>query len=136
MENMDALHYEYFIRRAHQTTRYGVAGADADIFRRLERSYGLYKSEKELTEKKLPKQWNKSLDELAHDYAIDCGKISAYVKTAIDYSLKKHGKLLSDEKYNALEECKMQLVNPTYDSICQAIKTADEILLELKLFPQ
>lgn len=136
MENMDAMHYEYFIRRAHQTARYGVAGADADSFRALERSYGHFKSEKELSEKGLPKKWNKSNDELAHDYAINCGKISAYIKTAIDHSLKKYGELLSDEKYNQLEECKMQLINPTYESICQAIKTADEILLELKLFPQ
>lgn len=136
MENMDALHYEYFIRRAHQTSRYGVAGADADNFRHLEKSYALHKSEKELAEKGLPKQGNKSLDELAHDYAINCGEISAYVKTAIDHSLKKYGKQLSDDKYNELEACVMQLINPTYQSICLAIKTADEILLELKLFPQ
>lgn len=136
MENMDALHYEYFIRRAHQTSRYGVAGADADNFRSLEKSYGFYKSEKELAEKGLPKQWNKTIEELAHDYAINSGKISAYVKTAIDHSLKKYNKLLSDDKYNELEDCKMHLTNPTYESICLAIKIADEILLEIKLFPQ
>ena len=136
MENMDALHYEYFIRRALQTARYGVSGANADNFRHLEKSYFLYKSEKDLAEKGLPKQWNKSIDELANDYAINTGKISAYVKMAIDHSLKQYGKLLSDEKYNTLEESKSYLINPTYESICLAIKKADEILLELKLFPQ
>ncbi len=136
MENMDALNYEYFIRRAHQTSRYGVAGADADNFRRLEKSYGFYKSEKELSEKGLPKQWNKTIEELAYDYAINLGEISAYVKTAIDHSMKKYEKILSDDKYNELEDCKTHLIHPTYDSICVAIKKADEILLELKLYPQ
>jgi YesN/AraC family two-component response regulator len=136
MENMDAMHYECFIRRAHQVARNGVAGADADAFRHLQKSYGHYKSEKNLADKGLPKQWNKPLDELAHDYAINSGKISAYVKTAIDHSLIKYANQLSIEKYKELENCKTLLISPTIESLVLSISKADEILLELKLFPK
>lgn len=39
MEGMRAMHYEYFIRRAHQVGRYGVKGANAEIYRGVASDY-------------------------------------------------------------------------------------------------
>ena len=43
---MDALGYEYLIRRAHYCGRYGVHGADADTYRSYEREESRYMSAK------------------------------------------------------------------------------------------
>jgi predicted DNA-binding protein len=133
---MDALNYEYLIRRCHQVGRYGVAGADADTFREFERSYILVTSEKDLAAKGQPKQWNKTIEELNIDYATNAGKVSAYINTAIEKAMKDYEDKLSDEQYEVLEQCKIQLISPTYDKICNVIKQAEETLVAIGVFPQ
>ena len=133
---MDALSYEYLIRRAHQVGRFGVAGGDADTFRRFERSYTLLTTEKDLAAKGQPKQWNKSIEELSLDYATNAGKISAYIDTAIEKVMKEYADKLSDDQYEVLEQCKIQLIDPTYEKICSVIKKAEETMVAIGLFPK
>lgn len=122
--------YEYLIRRAHQVGRYGVAGADADSFRELERTYALYKN------KLTSRPSSKPVEEIHANYFLNLGKISAYIKTAIQRVMQKEEKKLSDAQYNELEECLIDLRNPDMNGIFSVMQKADRIMLEIGLYPQ
>jgi hypothetical protein len=89
---MEAMNYEYLIRRVNQCGRHGVKGADADIYRRMERA------ETHLTNP----YWNKTQEEKEHDYRISFTEVSRYVSKAI-----KNG--IDQIEYRATEEEKDQL---------------------------
>lgn len=136
MENMDAMHYEYFIRRVYQVGRFGIDGANADDFRDLEHSQGLFLSEKKLKEEGNPKQWNKSLTQLEKEYTENLQKIAGYVQAAIRVAVLNYSSELSEQQIRELEGFKKLLDKRTMENICTAIKGADEILLSIGLYPQ
>lgn len=136
MENMDAMRYEYFIRRVYQVGRYGIDGADADDYRDLEHSYRLYLSEKTLKEEGKPKQWNKSVPELEKEYKGHLNTIVEYVKAAIRVAMLNYASQLNSEQVSQLEAFKKQLDKQTVENLDSAIKGADEILLAIGLYPK
>ena len=136
MGKMDALHYEYLIRRAHQCGRYGVKGANADVFRGLERAEVLYRTEKENQEKGKSKQWNKTLEELAFDYGKKSGEVSAYINTAIKKVLNDYENKLTDEQKEELENCEIELIDSNISKIENVIEKAQEIMIKIELFPK
>ncbi len=68
MENMSAMDYEILIRRAYDCGRYGKKGADADIFRGLEREE-FYAKEKP-NDQKVQALYQKKLMEV-RGFAVD-----------------------------------------------------------------
>ena len=124
----NALSYEYLIRRAHQCGRYGSSGADADIYRELQRSANEYFL---VQGKSVPKE-----AKLLSDYMISLGKVSAYIDTAIDLVLKKYSPKLSDQQYNILEEVKVTLKKPDINIVEKAIKDSEGIMIAIGLYPK
>ena len=117
---MQAMNYENLIRRVNQCGRHGVKGADADIYRKMERA------EMHLTDI----YWNKTKEEKEHDYRIAFAEVSRYTSKAI-----KDG--IDQVEYNITEEEKSTLKNivkeiDSFDfynktRIDEIIKNTDEI---------
>ena|SRR3990167_7742885 len=129
MEN--ALAYEYLIRRVHQCGRYGVEGADADIYRELENAEVLYRTGKEYFENGKLQQQNKSLEYVAFDYGEKCGEITVHIKIAIEKIFTNYSNNLNDEQKEELENCKIELIRPDLSKIKNTIEKVEEIILKI-----
>ena len=125
----NAMNYEYLIRRAHQCERYGVAGADADTFRRLQRFAYTYLENKKTIETKSERKWRKTEEEMLTDYMISAGEVSAYIKTATQTVKKKYDTKLTNEQYNELEDIEISLTKPDIEIINEAVKRAEKVML-------
>ncbi|MFA6201076.1 MAG: hypothetical protein WC679_11790 [Bacteroidales bacterium] len=131
-----ALNYEYLIRCAHQCGRYGVEGANADTYRRLQRNAQMYIGEKEAIKKKTERFSKQPLEDLLIRYMVSVGEVSAYIKTAIDVVKKNYDTKLTDEQYNELEKIAVLLIEPDIKKIDEAIERAEKVMLEIELYPQ
>ncbi|MDL2243296.1 hypothetical protein LJB84_00420 [Bacteroidales bacterium OttesenSCG-928-J19] len=132
----NAMSYEYLIRRAHQCGRYGVAGADADTYRRLLRNASIYYSEMEAIRNKTERKWLKSEQEMLADYMLSCGEVKGYINTAIEKVKKGYDNQLTDEQYNELEEVEVLLISADLQKITDALIRTEKVFLDLKLYPK
>lgn len=132
----NAMKYEYLIRRAYQCGRHGVAGADADTYRRLLRNASIYYSEKEAIKNNTERLWNKSETEMFADYMLACGEIKAYIFTAIGQVKRKYEDQLTDDQYNKLEDIEVSISKPDLEKITNGIVRAEAVFLELGLYPK
>ncbi|WP_075340719.1 hypothetical protein [Tenacibaculum agarivorans] len=131
-----AMRYEYLIRRAHQCGRHGVAGADADIYRRFLTNASIYKTEKEAIENNQPRQWRKSESEMLSDYMVSAGKIAAFIETAIDLVNNEYYNDLNQDQKDRLSQAQGQLLEVNIENITEAIEIAEAVMLEIKLYPK
>jgi|GEM_PF-1316212 len=136
MADMQAMNYEYFIRRAFQKGRFGKPGANADIFRALISEQWEYKSEREAIEKGKPRTSNKPIEKLEASFHKKTDEVKKYVSEAIEYSLKKYNNKLNQIQKDELNNCIHNLDTYEITIISQVIDKADNILLSIGLFPQ
>ena len=114
-ENMKALYYEYLISAVFKCGRYGVAGADADIYRRLERvSWG---------------EPSGSVDQFK--LGVSVGEVAAYIDNALEHIKGKH--LHNQEFIEKIEECICLLCDPTKEKIDECIDKAWEAFRSIGL---
>ena len=118
-----ALSYEYLIRRAFRCGRFGVAGANADEYRRLERKNIQLKENK-----------GKVNVEDIFEFGFECGQISAYIKSAIDKFVKDFGEELNSKEKLKLDEINVSLIHGKLPEIQKAIKDAEKIMIDHNLF--
>lgn len=118
----DAMNYEYLIRRAFQCGRFGVAGANADIFRRYERLHSEYLQDK------------MDLNNLSK-YMMCVGEVSAYIKMATSIVRKNHTASISDAQKTELENVETLLFSTDKNRIVEAITRAEKVMIDLGLFP-
>lgn len=131
----DAMSYEHLIRRIYQVGRFGNSDANADIYRKLERAERTYTLEEENIKNKKPRISNKSIDDLAYEYRVQCRKIWSIVVTAIHKGIGENkGEFTSDE----VKEMESTLIEPkvvTKEHIDKAIETAERIYVNHKIYP-
>jgi len=132
----NAVSYEYLIRRAHQCGRYGVAGADADTYRRLLRNASTYYSKIEAIKNKTERKWLKSEQDMLADYVRSCGEVKGYINTAIEKVKKDYNNKLTDEQCNELEEIGVLLISADIQKITEALVRTEKVFLDLKLYPK
>jgi len=132
----NAMSYEHLIRRAHQCGRYGVAGANADIYRRLLRNANIYYSETEAIKNKTERKWLKGEQEMLADYMRSCGEIKGYINTAMEKVKKEYEDTLTDDQYNELEKIELLLFNANLEKITEAVTRTEKVFLDLNLFPK
>lgn len=124
--------YEYLIRRANKCGRYGVAGANADIYRRFENAYAQYKEVKSGK----PKFTTKSLEETTSEYMMKCGEVSAYILTAVDKVRRDYREKITKKQDSELEKIEIMLISPDIEKIQKSIKKAQDTMIEMGLYPQ
>lgn len=132
----NAMSYEYLIRSAHQCGRYGVAGANADIYRGLIGNASKYYSEMEAIKNKTERKWLKNEKEMLADYMRSCGEVKGYIKTAIEKVRKEYDTILTDEQYNELEDVEVLLIKADLGKITEAIVRVQKVFIDLKLCPK
>jgi len=112
------MQYEYTIRGCHHTTRYGVPGADADVYRHLVGKYVTERDNK-VAEKSKKLLW---------DYAFACGEISTYLYTAIKAFQREHDEALKEHEREAIDDIYHILQNATIKEIDEAIEKFTPIM--------
>lgn len=124
--NGSALNYEYLIRRAFQCGRYGVPGANADVFRALERSFVLNRDNNNVNQKS---------EELLFDYAFACGEVATYIITAIEKFAKDFEENLTTEQNEEVEDLISLLNNSRIEQIELAIERAQALMIAHGRYP-
>lgn len=132
---MSAMDYEYLIRRANNCGRHVVEGADADIFRRLERDYSMYNTSLNQIKNNLPRTWGQDINEMNFNLGLRMGEVSAHINSAIRKVQNEYEDALSQEQYRVLSECMVELDSPSIDIINSAIEKSGEIMQGLGLYP-
>ena len=129
------MQYEYLIRRAHQTGRYGTKGADADIFRSFLRQHWEYKSETDVNTTK-PSTSAKNIEKIEKAFRKEADEVKGYISRAIAQVLKKYPHKFDDAQQNELLSCTRDLNTYDVEIIKQVIKRADDIIRSIGLFPK
>ncbi len=132
---MKALNYEYLIRRVYNCGRYGVDGADADIYRGLGRVYGMYMTSLNELENNLPRTWNQDINNLAFNYGVSAGEVAQYIKNSIRKVKLTFENDLTQEQIDGFNDCISDLDIPEMDIIDDVIDRAEKIMIDLGLFP-
>ena len=96
---MDAMDYEYLLRRIYQCGRHGAKGADADIYRKLERA------EVNLTNV----HWNKTQEVKEHDYYTAFAEVRMHVRNALREGVRQVEYRLSDEEIKLFEKIREEV---------------------------
>jgi hypothetical protein len=124
---VDALHYEYLMRLALQCGRSYGKGADADIYRRLERSSSLFKQATDAKAAGQSSTWGKPISELEQEYKSRLYEVSNNVDRAIAIVLREHS--FTEEQRQALEEYRKKLAQPTFGALDEVIDKAQDIMV-------
>lgn len=132
----NAMDYEYLLRRAHQCSRYGVAGANADDFRNLMRKASDFQIALQKLEQENKQLFPESLVKIQVAYAVKSGIISGYLKTAIQKVMKDFDEQLSDEQYEEFEGLNTMLSEPTLQVLNEVVARSQKVMIELGLFPK
>lgn len=132
---MDAMSYEFLIRRAYKCGRFGVKGANADIFRTLETDSYRYNTALKEIKENLPRSWGENLDDLAFKYKINSRKVAYHIIDAIKKVQGDLSSSLTEEETEELENCINELHDPTIEKIDQVIQKAEKIMISHGLFP-
>lgn len=125
--NIDAMDYEYLMRRALQCGRSYDKGADADIYRRLERSSSLFKQATDAKAAGQSSTWGKPVPELEQEYRSRLYEVSDNVDRAIAIVLREHS--FTEQQRQALEECRKKLIQPTFGALDEVIDKAQDIMV-------
>jgi hypothetical protein len=128
MASVDAMDYEYLMRRALQCGRSLTKGADADIYRRLEHAYGHFTREAEAKRLGQPSTWNKSLSELESDYKVSLRKVGQNVLQAISLVLRE--RVMPVEQQHELNECRNELPTQTLEKLDAIIERAQKAMID------
>jgi len=125
---MDAMSYEAIVRFANgDCGRYGVAGADADIYRGFERA-GAYYNERMAN----PNVHPNNLAELTLKYGIAIGEISAYLNDSIERIENLFEGRLTEEQSQVLSSSTSALLEPTSEAIVTVIEKVSDLIPALR----
>ena len=117
---MDAMEYEYLLRRVYHCGRHGAKGADADIYRKLERA------EVNLTNA----NWNKTQEEKEHDYNTAFAEVRMFVRNAFREGIKQVQHKTTKKEIEKLESMQTEVSSiGFYDKkrLDEIIEEADDI---------
>lgn len=117
-----ALSYEYLIRRVYQCGRHGVAGANADAYRRLERAHNYLKDNK-----------SKVKSEDIFKYGFECGQITAFIRSAVEKFRSDFSENLSTKEKLKIDEILVSLIDGKLEVIQKSISDAEKIMIDHNL---
>ena len=127
--------YEFLIRRAHNCGRYGVKGANADIYRELERDSSLHDTALKEIENNLPRTWGENVKDISNRCRRNSENVADYIFFAIKKVQSNLNSSLTDEDQEVLEQCKAELNRPTFEKINAVIEKAEKVMIKHGLDP-
>lgn len=120
---MMAMSYEILMRKAYNCGRNFSKGADADIYRRLERAV-LFKDSG---------RYNTTTTDLENDYIKAFEDVAYNIVKAINRMLFNRSLNLSDNQREELKKCKISLDTRAMESMVKVIEKVNEIMMDIKL---
>jgi hypothetical protein len=96
---MNAMSYEYLLRRIYHCGRHGAKGADADVYRKLEHA------EMHLTNP----NWNKTKEEKEYDYRVAFAGVKSYLVNALKEGFKQVQYKATEKEIEKLESIRTEL---------------------------
>ncbi|MBL7706825.1 MAG: hypothetical protein JNM21_14860 [Taibaiella sp.] len=124
---MEALIYEHLIRMIYQTGRTTKNGADADIYRKLERAERAYHDDLENIRQNQLRSSSKSIEDLEFDYSVERRRIWQFVVTAIQEGIKRYGYKFSADEISSMENSINTFVDIQRADIDRTIKLVMDI---------
>lgn len=126
---MDAMDYEFLLRRVYHCGRSGVKGADADVYRKLEHA------EMHLNDP----YWNKTQEQKEYDYRSSFAEVKMHVRNALVEGLKQIHYKATKQDVEKIEAMETQINSIRfYDKkrLDEVIDEADEIFRKYGLEPR
>lgn len=120
---MIAMSYEVLMRKAYNCGRNFSKGADADIYRRLERAV-IYKESG---------RYNKTITDLENDYIKAFEEVAYNIEKAINRILFNRSLSLSKEQRTELNECKISLDTRAMELMIKVIEKVNKIMKDIEL---
>ena len=129
--DLNAMNYEYLIRRVYNCGRNYKKGADADIYRRFIRKARIFKDKQD------GKFVNsiKTEQDLLNDYQNELVNVVHHIDKAILHTLNNHSSVLSNPQLNDLKECRLLLDKPSVSNVVSVIAKAEKIMIDIGLYP-
>lgn len=113
--------YEILMRRAYHCGRHGARGADADVYRKMERAFNLLTAE----------NWLEPQQSRELNYAKAANEVANFVSNAITKSLSE---IKDSEKLTKLQELRQKIAHQSDKQIIdQVIDEVLDIFVELNL---
>lgn len=133
---VDAMSYEYLIRRIYNVGRYGTEGADADHYRRLENAEHLYIQEKKNIERGLPRLRSEGIESLKYETNVQAQKIWRKVKKAIQDGISENSSLFTQEEVDTMTKSIIEPKILSKEYIDKAIKITEDIYVKYEIYPR
>jgi hypothetical protein len=133
---MDALEYEYLIRRIYQTGRTSANGADADVYRKMERAETALRLDSENCVNHRMRISTKSIEELQQGYESECIRVWQFIQKAIRKFLQERSAILDADELQDLQNYSEKRDLPLKREIDSIISVANEILADKQIFPR
>jgi len=131
METSTALAYECLIRTAHQCGKFGVKGADADLYNKLEAVDELLRKEIEHIRKS--KRWNMKIVYLTFEHQQISSEVATHIIIAIENVLSTYDEILTYQYKEKLVANKMKLNNAGIVQIRHTILQFHDIMKLINL---
>lgn len=132
---MEALSYEYLLRRVYQVGRGEKDGADADEYRDMEHAESILRLEQQNIKERKPRISTQSINELEYEYRVQCNRVWRFVSSAIRESLSRYAHQLNENEKKQLQECLNSTQQIKKEDIDRAVKIATDILATNKIYP-
>ncbi len=121
----NAMLYEIIVRFANGNCgRFGVAGANADIYRSFTMSEAIYEQ---------AQAGNNNVSDSALKYGIALGEVSAYLSDSAERIKRIYADVLTEEQLNTLQNS--NLAEPTSEKIDDIIEQLSELIQDLRNRP-
>ncbi len=132
-----AMNYEGLMRSAYQVGKGKAPGADADIYRKMDRASYQLEIENAFIKNNKNRSSSLSIEELEYNLRVETLLISGYIHRAIKNALTSYGHKFNIEQISELNKTFEILKNNLSVQIVEkAIKNINEILYDVKLTPQ
>ncbi|MFD1258117.1 hypothetical protein ACFQ3S_15015 [Mucilaginibacter terrae] len=135
MAIVDEMDFEYLVRRVNECGRHGVANADADIYRRYERTERMYLMDVENIKNNQMRVSTKPIENMKDDFEIASNQIWRIVQITLNQAIEKFKHILSKEDAAELKS-HAQLRNAAKANIENAIEAGNNILVKYKIYPK
>lgn len=132
---MEAMKYEYIIRKAYGIGRDYSKGADADIYRKFERVERGLMLDKEAIAKKEMRVTGGSLQDQEYEVRVAAAKVTNHLQAALMHVIQRFGfEEIPSDPIKKLQACQSKL-NTQYDKtvIDGAMDEIHEVFTELGL---
>lgn len=132
---MEAMEYEFLLRRIYNCGRRGVPGADADIYRKMEHAERAYSLDLENIKNRTVRISNQSIEEMQYEYERECVSLWLYISKAVGKAIQEYGYKLTKDELSKLTKLAKRPTDLSKKVIDEIIDITNDILAKHEIHP-